>query len=105
MGAVLNDIAEAIDLDRGANKKGRDGWWHPYVSRRLAMMPDWFIRHHPESAHAYIGDITRAAHDRWQIPAHETLRTLHQAVAPDGKLSEEARKAFFALLTPPAKTG
>ncbi|MFI1769258.1 hypothetical protein ACH41H_45550 [Streptomyces sp. NPDC020800] len=63
-------------------------------------MLDWFIRHHPESAHAYIGEITRAAHDRWQIPAQETLRTLRQAVSLEGKLNEEAREAFFALLTP-----
>ncbi|MGX1761946.1 hypothetical protein ACWIG5_34420 [Streptomyces lydicus] len=51
------------------------------------------------------GEITRAAHERWQIPAQETLRTLRQAIALDGKLSEEAREAFFALLTPSAKTG
>jgi hypothetical protein len=62
VGAVLNDFAEVIDLDRGANKKERDGWWHRYVLRRVAMMLDWFIRQHPESAHAYIGDVTRAAH-------------------------------------------
>jgi hypothetical protein len=58
----------------------------------------------PESAHAYIGEITHAAHDRWQIPAQETLRVLAQAVALDGKLSKETREALFALLTPP-KTG
>ncbi|MFJ3310856.1 hypothetical protein ACIPSA_49575 [Streptomyces sp. NPDC086549] len=109
LSAVLNDFADAIDMDHNSKARAKDeqdegGWWHLYVLRRVAMMLDWFIRHHPESAHGYIGEITRAAHARWQIPAQETLRTLHQAVALDGKLSEEAQEAFFALLTPPAKT-
>jgi predicted DNA-binding transcriptional regulator AlpA len=102
-GAILHDFAEAVGLN-GKTKGSKDGRQRLYLLRPVAKMLDWFIRHHPESAHAYIGDITREAHDRWQIPAQETLYTLRQAVALDGKLSEEAREAFFALLAPPAKT-
>ncbi|MFD8975481.1 MULTISPECIES: hypothetical protein [unclassified Streptomyces] len=67
-------------------------------------MLDWFIRHHPESAHHYIGEITRDAYTHWEIPAENTLYTLRQAVALDSKLSKEDAETFFALLTPPAKT-
>ncbi|MEE1809069.1 hypothetical protein [Streptomyces sp. BE133] len=107
--AVLNDFADAIDLNGKTgvhpdDKQDDDGWWHLYLLSPVAKMLDWFIRHHPESARHYIGEITHEAHTRWQIPAETTLRTLRQAVALDGKLSEEDRKAFFALLTPPAKT-
>jgi hypothetical protein len=108
IGAVLNNFAEAIELNRqsrtNSKKEDRDGWLHLYVLHREAKMLDWFIRHHPQSAHACIGDLMHAAHARWQIPAQETLRILAQAVALDGKLSREAREAFFALLTPPEKT-
>lgn len=108
VGAVLNNFAEAIELNRqsrtNSKKEDRDGWLHLYVLHREAKMLDWFIRHHPQSAHACIGDLMHAAHARWQIPAQETLRILAQAVALDGKLSREAREAFFALLTPPEKT-
>ncbi|MEU9706186.1 hypothetical protein [Streptomyces sp. NPDC047981] len=72
-----------------------------YVSRPIAEMLDWFIRHYPEAAHARIGDIMHAAHQKWEIPAEETVRTLRAAVSMDGKLSDEDRKAFFALLAPP----
>ncbi|UUY52341.1 hypothetical protein NRK68_34260 (plasmid) [Streptomyces yangpuensis] len=106
--AVIHDFADAIDLDRevGARTKGRPKrkeWSHLWVSRPVAGMLDWFIRHHPESAHHHIGEITREAHKRWEIPAEDTLYTLRQAVSMDGKLSKEDREAFFALLTPPAK--
>lgn len=63
-------------------------------------MLDWFIRHHPESAHWYIGEIMREARRRWDVPPKETVRTLRQALALDGELSEEARETYFALLTP-----
>ena len=75
-----------------------------WVTRPVAEMLDWFIRHHPESAHHYIGEIMREAHRRWEIPAEETIRTLRTAVSMDGKMSDEDRKAFFALLAPPTTT-
>ncbi|MFF3843457.1 hypothetical protein [Streptomyces sp. NPDC001930] len=107
--AVLHDFADAIDLNREVEarpekRSEEKDWLHLWVSRPVAAMLDWFIRHHPESAHHYIGEITREAHTRWEIPAEDTLYTLHQAVALDGKLSEEDGEAFFALLTPPAKS-
>ncbi|MGW6967805.1 hypothetical protein ACWGET_27590 [Streptomyces zaomyceticus] len=63
-----------------------------------------FIRHHPESAHPFIGEIMHEAHRRWEIPAEETVRTLRTAVSMDGKMGDEGRKTFFALLAPPTKT-
>ncbi|WP_331739765.1 hypothetical protein OG590_39000 (plasmid) [Streptomyces goshikiensis] len=106
--AVIHDFADAIDLDREvqARPKGRPRkreWSHLWVSRPVTGMLDWFIRHHPESAHHHIGEITREAHKRWEIPAQDTLYTLRQHLSMDGKLSKADREAFFALLTPPAK--
>ncbi|MEF2530015.1 hypothetical protein [Streptomyces sp. CS62] len=46
----------------------------------------------------------REAHRKWEIPAEETIRTLRTAVSMDGKMSDEDRKTFFALLAPPATT-
>ncbi|MFC9399268.1 hypothetical protein ACFTWS_40125 [Streptomyces sp. NPDC057027] len=63
-------------------------------------MLDWFIRHHPESAHHYIGEITREAHTRWKIPAKDTLSTLRRYAVVEGRLSKEEAEPFFALLTP-----
>lgn len=106
--AVLHDLADAIDLEkevqtRPRNQPAEKGWWHLHLTTPIAKMLDWFIRHHPETAHHYIGEITREAHARWEIPAEETLRTLEQALSLDGKLTEEDRDTFFALLAPPAK--
>ncbi|MEU2237269.1 transposase [Streptomyces vietnamensis] len=89
-------------------KWAADGTWEKVFTALLVQADaegdlDWFIRHHPESAHRHIGEITREAHARWEIPAEDTLYTLHQAVAVDGKLSKEDAQSFFALLTPPAK--
>ncbi|MFB7825333.1 hypothetical protein [Streptomyces hydrogenans] len=105
-GAVLHDFAEAIDLDRQVQVLPTKAlqpskWTHLWLSRQTAAMLDWFIRHHPESAHHRIGEITREAHSHWEIPAEDTLRTLRQAVGQDGKLSPEDSEAFFSLLTPP----
>ncbi|MFJ6760759.1 hypothetical protein ACIQNK_37815 [Streptomyces sp. NPDC091273] len=107
--AVLHSFADAVEMD--CNKESREGSgpgeekvWMLYVSRSVAAMLDWFIRHHPESAHHYIGEIMHAAHRQWEIPAEETVRTLCTAVSMDGKMSDEDRKTFFALLAPPAKT-
>ncbi|WP_158710041.1 hypothetical protein [Streptomyces katrae] len=43
-------------------------------------------------------------HQRWEMPAEETIRTLRTAVSMDGKMSVEDRMTFFALLAPPAQT-
>ncbi|MFE2325298.1 hypothetical protein ACFXD5_15485 [Streptomyces sp. NPDC059385] len=109
MDAVLHSLADAVEMDRDneeheATGPGEEKVWMLYVSRPVAEMLDWFIRHHPESAHHYIGEITREAHRRWEIPAEETIRTLRTAISMDGKMSDEDRTTFFALLAPPAKT-
>lgn len=106
--AVLHDFAEAIDLNHEVqarpkkSAKAKD-WLHLWVSRPVAGMLAWFIRHHPESAHYYIGEITRESHTRWDIPAKDTLSTLRQYVITEGNLSVEDAESFFALLTPPEK--
>jgi hypothetical protein len=109
MDAVLHSFADAVDMDRDSAAQGQAGpgkekVWMLYVSRPVAEMLDWFIRHHPESAHHYIGELMHEAHRRWEIPAEETIRTLRTAVSMDGKMSDDDRKTFFALLAPPAKT-
>ncbi|MEU4066254.1 hypothetical protein AB0F25_28295 [Streptomyces wedmorensis] len=107
-GAVLHDFAEAIDLDRQVQARPQkpaqeEDWLHLWVSRPVAEMLAWFIRHHPESAHHYLGEITREAHTRWEIPAKDTLATLRRYAVVEGQLSKEDAEAFFALLTPPEK--
>lgn len=107
--AVLHSFADAVEMDLNSKNRedtgpGEEKTRLLYVSRPIAVMLDWFIRHHPESAHHYIGDIMREAHRKWEIPAEETIRTLRTAVSMDGKMSDEDRKAFFALLAPPAQT-
>ncbi|MGW9069515.1 MerR family transcriptional regulator [Streptomyces yangpuensis] len=107
--AVLHSFADAVAMDcNGDNPTesapGEEKLWMLYVSRPVAEMLDWFIRHHPESAHHYIGEIMREAHRQWGIPAEETVRTLRTAISMDGKMSDEDRKTFFALLAPPATT-
>lgn len=92
--AVLADFAEAAK-----HKSKDDSWWHLYLSRPVAKMLDWFVRHHPDSAQWYIGEIMHEANRKWGVPAKDTLRTLRQALALDGELSEEARAAYFTLLT------
>ncbi|MGW6569272.1 hypothetical protein [Streptomyces sp. NPDC054975] len=104
--AVLHSFADAVEMEvnsegREESGPGEEKTWFLYVSRPIAEMLDWFIRHHPESAHARIGDIMHAAHQKWEIPAEETIRTLRAAVSMDGKMSDEDRKTFFALLAPP----
>ena len=63
-------------------------------------MLDWYIRHHPESAHWQIGEITRGARNRWDVPPKATLRALRQGLALDGELTDEQRATYFALLSP-----
>ncbi|MFI1607613.1 hypothetical protein ACH4YN_36795 [Streptomyces griseofuscus] len=78
-------------------------WLHLWVSRPVAGMLAWFIRHHPEPAHRCIGEITREAHTRWEVPAEDTLYTERQYAVVEGRLSPEEADSFFALLTPPEK--
>ncbi|WP_405813115.1 MULTISPECIES: hypothetical protein [unclassified Streptomyces] len=103
--AVLHSFADAIEMDHDRKSDpGEEKFWMLHVSRPVAEMLDWFIRHHPESAHHYIGEIMHDAHQRWEIPAEETIRTLRTAVSMDGKMSDDDRKTFFALLAPRAQT-
>ncbi|MFI0218860.1 hypothetical protein [Streptomyces lydicus] len=107
-GAVLNDLAESIELHERGSERGKPepgkNWWHLNLTHRVAKMLDWYIRHHPDAAQWCIGEIMRAAHSRWDIPAQQTIRTLRQALALDGELSDEARETYFALLSPPEHT-
>ncbi|MFJ8563230.1 hypothetical protein [Streptomyces sp. NPDC093514] len=109
MDAVLHSFADAVARDRNSDNRaesepGEEKLWMLYVSRPVAETLDWFIRHHPESAHHYIGEIMHNAHRQWGIPAEETIRTLRTAVSMDGKMSDEDRTTFFALLAPPPTT-
>ncbi|WP_327277808.1 hypothetical protein OG609_43785 [Streptomyces sp. NBC_01224] len=103
-GAVLNNFAEAVELagdvaEPGEEKEGKD-WWHLYLTPPVATMLDWYIRHHPSPAHWYIGEIMHEPRTRWNVPPKETLRTLRQALALDGELTDEQRATYFALLSP-----
>ncbi|MFE7046425.1 hypothetical protein ACFU9X_45795 [Streptomyces atratus] len=104
-GAVPNNFAEAVELDGdvaepGEEKEEEKDWWHLYLTPPVAKMLDWYIRHHPSSAPWYIGEVMREARTRWNVPPKETLRTLWQALALDGELTDEQRATYFALLSP-----
>ncbi|MGW8453801.1 hypothetical protein ACWGLO_20155 [Streptomyces niveus] len=109
--AVLHDFASSIDLNERNSRRMKGGkgalqevrerkWWHLNLTIPVGKMLDWYIRHHPESAHWQIGEIMHEARNRWDVPPQATLRALRQALALDGELTEEARATYFALLSP-----
>ncbi|WP_331741310.1 hypothetical protein OG760_37245 (plasmid) [Streptomyces sp. NBC_00963] len=104
-GAVLNNFSESVELREASAKRRKEkqtkaSWWHLTLTIPVAKMLDWYIRHYPSSAHWHIGEIMREARDRWDVPPTATLRTLRQALALDGELTDEQRATYFALLAP-----
>ncbi|MEU3220792.1 hypothetical protein [Streptomyces sp. NPDC006971] len=69
------------------------------------MMLVWFIRHFPSEAYTAIGEIQRQAHSTWGVPAADTLRVLRRELSLDsGKLTDQQRATYFALLEPHRNT-
>jgi hypothetical protein len=102
--AVLDDFAQMLVLNE---KQSRDGKaaddlspWDLPLTRPVAKMLDWFVRHHPDSAQWHIGEIMHEAHRRWEIPAQVTGEALHRSLATDGKLDDEVLKEYFARVIP-----
>jgi hypothetical protein len=103
--AILDDFAYMISLrdrrqKRGEEEPDEESWWDLNLTTPVAKMLDWFVRHHPDSAQWYIGEVMREAHTRWEIPAQATGRTLRQALVMDGTLDEDTLKEYFARVTP-----
>ncbi|PBC87075.1 MULTISPECIES: hypothetical protein [unclassified Streptomyces] len=103
--AVLDDFSETFTLTKDQREQDDEvRWWHLTLSLPIGKMLDWFVRHHPDTAYREIGEIMREAHNRWNVPPQESLRTLRQALSLDGELSDEARETYFALLAPRENT-
>ncbi|MCC3774235.1 hypothetical protein [Streptomyces sp. UNOB3_S3] len=103
--AVLDDFAYVIDLHKKTRRKeGTDAEapeWFLNLSVAVVKMLDWFVRHHPDSAQWYIGEIMREAHNRWNIPAQATGKALRRSLAMDGELDKDAAlKEYFARVVP-----
>lgn len=101
--AVLENLAYLINL-RTKNRKGdfkpKNPWFHLNLSTPVAKMLDWFIRHHPDSAQWYIGEILYEAHKRWKIPAEDTGEALRRSLAADGELDEETLTEYLSRVVP-----
>ncbi len=63
-------------------------------------MLDWYVRHFPSDAYSTIGEIQRQTHTTWNAPAADTLSAVRSALSLDGKLTEQQRQTYFALLEP-----
>ncbi|WP_232788919.1 hypothetical protein [Streptomyces odonnellii] len=94
-GTVMHDFA---DYAEEAKEKG--SWFLLNLTVPVGKMLDWFIRHFPGEAYATIGEIQRQAHTTWNVPPTDTLRALRRDLSLDGKLTDEQRATYFALLKP-----
>ncbi|MEV5203229.1 hypothetical protein [Streptomyces sp. NPDC053720] len=95
-GAVLRDLG---DYAEEAKEKG--AWFLLNLTPSVGKMLVWFIRHFPGEAYAAIGEIQRQAHSTWGVPAADTLRVLRRDLSLDsGKLTDQQRETYFALLEP-----
>lgn len=95
--AVLFDWIESAELFAD-EPEVKD--YHLTLTVPVGKMLDWYVRCFPSEASACIGDIQRAAHKRWGMSAADSLRALRRALALDGKLTEQQRATYFALLEP-----
>ncbi|MER5617548.1 hypothetical protein, partial [Streptomyces sp. NPDC002215] len=102
--AVLDDFAHMISLHTDTRRKEgtepKNPWWFLNLTTPVAKMLDWFIRHHPDRAQWYIGEVMHEAHSRWDIPAQATGRALRRALAMDGELDEDTLKEYFTRVVP-----
>jgi hypothetical protein len=98
--AVLDDFATGLDLHARRNRKEEISWSDLTLTRPVARMLDWLIRHHPDSAQSTIGDILRETENRWKIPAKETGRALHSSLSMDGNLDKAALAEYLKRVLP-----
>ncbi|MFE6808646.1 hypothetical protein ACFVEN_44385 [Streptomyces sp. NPDC057681] len=102
--AVLDDFAGMLDRKtrrgKSAEEKSEIDAWEIPLSLPLAKMLDWFIRHYPDSAQWYIGEIMHEAHQRWDIPATVTGEALRLSVVRDSKLPADMVNEYFTRVVP-----
>ncbi|MFI5740967.1 hypothetical protein ACIA9I_21675 [Streptomyces anulatus] len=95
-GAILRDLG-----DYAEEAKKEESWFLLNLTPAVGKMLVWYIRHFPGEAAATIGEIQRRAHNDWGVPPADMLRVLRRELSLDrGKLTEEQRKTYFALLAP-----
>ncbi|MEU5539419.1 hypothetical protein [Streptomyces sp. NPDC020362] len=98
---MLQDFAESVELFADeAKKRGKRSWWYFNLTPSVAKMLDWYVRYFPGAAYSTIGEIQRQAHTTWDATPADTLRALRLALSLDGKLTEQQRQTYFALLEP-----
>ncbi|MFH9425426.1 hypothetical protein [Streptomyces sp. NPDC017529] len=106
-GAVMHDWQETVDMyaDEDQDSDEAEKWWHLNLTVPVAKMLDWYVRHFPGDAYTTIGEIQRQAHTAWGVPAADALSSLRSALSLGGKLTEQQRETYFALLEPHEATG
>ncbi|MET4927120.1 hypothetical protein P3L51_32995 [Streptomyces sp. PSRA5] len=95
-------MADLADYAEEAKEKG--SWFLLNLTLPVGKMLVWFIRHFPGEAYATIGEIQRQANTKWGVPATDTLYVLRRDLSLGGKLTDEQRETYFALLEPHKST-
>lgn len=92
--AVLEDFATTVRYreSKGGQLEGFD----LILSRPLAKMLGWFIRHFPTSAQWYIGEILNEAKQQFEIPAPVTSEALQRSLAINSELDPQTLEDFFS---------
>ncbi|MFE5666038.1 helix-turn-helix transcriptional regulator [Streptomyces niveus] len=100
LGAVVQRAVMADLGDYAEEAKEKGSWNLLNMTLPVGKMLVWFIRYFPGAAYATIGEIQRQANAEWGVPATDTLRVLRRDLSLDGKLTDEQRETYFALLEP-----
>lgn len=69
----------------------------------VARMLDWLIRQAPGAAQYTINGVIGDAERDLDLPRDAVISSLRTALALDGKLDSEARRAFLDKVLPPVK--
>ncbi|MFD3484981.1 helix-turn-helix transcriptional regulator [Streptomyces sp. NPDC058665] len=104
LGAVVQRAVMADLADYAEESKKEESWYLLNLTPPVGKMLVWFIRHFPGEAYATIGEIQRQANAKWGVPATDTLYVLRRDLSLGGKLTDEQRETYFALLEPHATT-
>ncbi|MGH3927350.1 MAG: hypothetical protein ACRDTT_31550, partial [Pseudonocardiaceae bacterium] len=124
--AVLDEFATGQQLDRDLDHSRRpDQYRQPSVAgpiavdgampsgsaifygitRPVARMLDWLIRHSPDRASYTIGEIIGDAQRRLDIPHEVSERSIRTALVLDSELDPTVRDKFLDLVFTPAAAG
>lgn len=97
---VRHAFLDELATERGdtTRKPRASTLYHPTAD--VTRMLDWLVRHHPHHAMRVIAEIVGEAERRLGIPQQATARTLHRALAMDGRLDEDTLDDFMRRVLP-----